>query len=302
MSTRAAPPGWLEAPAWLTELQGAFGDIIRVPLERTTGTLRAATETYDLSLGVTDGPRAQARDRLAVYHRQYWFRLFGVLQASFPLTARLLGFWHFNEFAAGFLVDHPPQGWDIGAAGDGFAPFLERVIAGRALRVGAPLRTVEGDLVVEAVRLDEVFRVVFAAPPQASFRPGPADAARLPSSRLAPSSSSLSIQEHWPLTKLRQETLARGDEAEVRPPARHGEPAFWAVFRTPGGIGQARLAPLEARLWELLRTETVERALALLEESCPEADRAGLPTLTQRFLARSVELSFWTGLLSGDDG
>ena len=84
------------APDWLVELQGRFGAVIRTPLDRSSGALRAtvsanAPAALDDSL---DGPRRPAAERLAVYNRQYWFRLFGVMQTAFPLTARLLGHWH----------------------------------------------------------------------------------------------------------------------------------------------------------------------------------------------------------------
>lgn len=285
-----------EAPAWLGEFQSAFGAILREPLDRQTGSLRALTDRYDLSLGATDGARIDARERLAVYHRQYWFRLFGVVQAGFPLTARLLGFWHFNEFAAAFLVAHPPRAWDIGRAADGFATFLQAAVAGRTLRVGSPVRDVDGDLVAAAATIDEVFRHVFDLAPEPAFRPGPADAARLLSARLVPAATACLVEERWPLARLRQDAVGRGDLAEIMPPDALTEPAFWAVFQTHVGVSQARLSRLEASLWRLLREHPVERALGLLEASCTEAERATLPALTQTFLARSVELGFWTGL------
>lgn len=285
-----------EAPAWLGELQAAFGAILRKPLDRGTGTLRALTDEYDLSLGATDGARADARERLAVYHRQYWFRLFGVMQAGFPLTARLLGFWHFNEFAAAFLVAHPPHAWDIGRAADGFAPFLGDAIAGRTLRVGTPARDVAGDLVAAAAAIDEVFRHLFDLAPEPAWRPSQTDAARLLSARLVPARTACLVEERWPLSRLRQDAIARGDLQEIMPPDALTEPAFWAVFQTHVGVSQARLSRLEASLWRLLGEHPVERALGLLEASCTDAERATLPALTQTFLARSVELHFWTGL------
>lgn len=291
-----------QPPSWLSDFQRAFGAVIQTPLDRSTGTLRAQTEPYDLSLGVTDGPHATARDRLAVYHRQYWFRLFGVLHLSYPLTARLLGFWHFNEFAAAFLVSHPPASWDISRAGDGFAPFLQATLEGRQVRVGSPVRYVDGEIVCAAVELDEAFRAAFSAPVEPSFRPGPDDLARLPSSRLRPSQCALLIEEHWPLARLRQDALTRGDEAEILPPLPHDAPVFWAVFRARGAVSQARLRPLEARLWQLLREEPVARALGMLEASCDPQEREALPAITQTFLARSVELSFWTAAIAAEEG
>jgi Putative DNA-binding domain len=95
---------WPSSPGWLLELQASFGDMLRTPLDRSTGSLRANDAAYPAPLMRAARP---ARDqsggeRLAAYNRQYWFRLFTVLQRAFPLTSRLIGFWHFNEYATEF--------------------------------------------------------------------------------------------------------------------------------------------------------------------------------------------------------
>ena len=35
------------APAWLADFQARFGDVVRTPLDRATGTLTATPERYD---------------------------------------------------------------------------------------------------------------------------------------------------------------------------------------------------------------------------------------------------------------
>jgi hypothetical protein len=102
--------------------------------------------------------------------------------------------------------------------------------------------------------------------------------------------------EHRPLLDLRRRLDEFPGEKPVPLPPSLTSPAWWALVRKPAGIGQLSLEPQEARLFELLAAEPVGRALSLLESGCPESERAALPARAQAWLARSVELGFWTGL------
>ena len=57
--------------------------MLRTPLSRSTGTLRAETSAYPEALLAQAKPGRQLSqaERLAVYNRQYWFRLFTLLQS-----------------------------------------------------------------------------------------------------------------------------------------------------------------------------------------------------------------------------
>ncbi|MEO8796673.1 MAG: DNA-binding domain-containing protein, partial [Polyangiaceae bacterium] len=168
------------APTWLAELQARFGSAITHPLSRATGRLEAMPTAYDPALvASTSAPR------LAVYNRQYWFRLFDVLQSAFPLTMRLMGAWTFNAIAAHFLEKSPPRGWDVDQATDGFERFVES--------------TNEPPVVVEAAHIDAAWLRVFRAPRTTPFRPTSEDAPRLPSSHLVPSPALAFVEEHFAL-------------------------------------------------------------------------------------------------------
>ena len=75
--TRAAPP-------WLEDFQARFGDVLRTPLARETGTLSATPDRYDSETvaETLEGAGMTSAERLAVYNRQYWFRLLGVLHGA----------------------------------------------------------------------------------------------------------------------------------------------------------------------------------------------------------------------------
>jgi hypothetical protein len=231
-----------------------------------------------------------------VYNQQYWFRMFGLAASFFPLCARLVGHWMFNELTCRFLLAHPPTGWNIDDVTDGFDDFLAKSVSTSAIRVGARGAALPRAAFVEAARIDAAWRRVFLAPAQNPFRPGPADGARLLSGRLTLSSSVAIVEEHWPLVELRGQLADdRGEEA-VSLPARLSWPQYWAIARSESGIGHVALQPREARLFGLLPEHSVAEALALLEAECTPADRDELPAQARGWLARSMRLEFWSGL------
>lgn len=299
-SNKPPPPAWLEA------FQRSFGETIRTPLDRSTGTLRATPERYPATLarGVHAPTPEQGFARLAVYNRQYWFRLFGVLQSTSPLTARLLGYWSFNEHAAQFLHGHAPRDWDIERASEGFVTHLADVVGSEGGVYREPPRVwVEGGLLLQAARIDAAFRQVFHTPlpPGGPFRLSPDDADRLLVSRLVRAPHVALVEQDWPLLALRSTAVSDGKETCLPVPQRLDTTEHWALVRTDTGTRHIPLAPLEADLLALLATETVGAALAMLETSCPEHDRAALPQLIQRYLANSVERGLWASLETNDD-
>ena len=279
-----------EAPAWLAEFQARFSDVIRAPLDRTSGTLAAQPSSYDPHV-VRDAQAAvtvTGTDRLAVYNRQYWFRLFDVLQHAFPLTSRLVGYWQFNDYASRFFLASPPRGWDLDRVADGFEAFFEEKLEWE--------NADERQALIESARIDDAWREVFRAPKIKPFRPSAADAARLLDARLMPSPAVRVIEEHFPLLELRKKALRDSGEARVIIPPALPQSRAWAIVRKDEGILQLQLEPREAELLTLLLAFSVRDALARLEQACTEEERALLPTKTQAWLARSVERDFWIGL------
>lgn len=275
-----------EAPAWLGELQALFGAAIRTPLERASGTLTARPSAYDPHfVELLGGPSAKGAERLAVYNRQYWFRLFDALQTAFPLTARLVGYWSFNDTAARFLLARPPRGWSIDEVPLGFEAFFAEAIECADVNRRQAL--------VESARIDAAWRAAFAAEKAPAFRPSDADASRLLDGQLVPSEAVRIVEEHRSLVELRRGLARHAGSGPLALPPLLPLPRWWAIVGVGDGIAPMPLEQREAELLNLLGQHPVRRALACLEQACPPEERAGLPEKTRAWLARSVAAGFW---------
>jgi hypothetical protein len=270
----------------LAELQAQLGLAIRTPLDATTGTYRADPERYEdvAALGLRCSRWGSAREGLAVYNRQYWFRLFTAAQDLYPLTARLVGLFRFNALVQSCLAERPPREPDLTAAVRDLARFLESSQSA----VEAPLL----EAVVQAARIDEAWANVWLAEAEPVWRPSPEEAAELESARLVRRASVALVAEAWPLVVLRR-TLSTipGEGAVPLPPRLDGE-RWWAIVRTDDGVLEAPLSPGEALLLRLLETHTLGDALVALERRVTGREGALAPQV-RRWLARSVELGFW---------
>ncbi|MGC4088066.1 MAG: DNA-binding domain-containing protein [Polyangiaceae bacterium] len=281
-------------PDWLAAFQAEFGAVLRVPLDRSTSTLRASPSSYEASIvrQVRERAGIAAKERLACYNRQYWFRLFTTLQRAFPLTTRLFGHWAFNALAEEFLLTQPPSSWDIDRVADGFEDFLAQAVD----RTPPATAGLAAAAAVEAARIDAAFRHVLRAPQQLHYRPRAEDAGRLEHGRLLRSAAAAVVEEHWPLCQLRRSLAGDDSERALPLPDPLAAAQYWAVLRAGTQIRQVPLEAGEARLLNLLSEFSVAGALGELESTCSPAEREQLPGSVRRWLARSVEMGFWRGL------
>lgn len=290
---------WPDSPEWLLDLQARFSGLLRTPLDRSTGSMHADTALYDAVLvdAAQPSPTLSSAERLAIYHRQYWFRLFTALQGLYPLTARLLGFWRLNGFAAHHLLERPPRGFDIDVIGDDFALSLaEQLPEDGSIVTDSGLR-VEAAAVLDAARVDEAFHRVTRAPRGEPLRPGPADAPRFGDSCLRLSPGVALVQERWPLAELRMSFVERQADEQIQLPGRWPTPRHWLLARHASKLGLLALDPREAELLGLLQLVPLEQALGQLEAAASPAERASLPERAQAWLSRSVRLGIWAGFV-----
>lgn len=66
---------------------------------------------------------------IAVYRNAYRARLLDALRDTFERTVRLVGDDVFNRAAAHHLISHPPAGWTIDLAGEGFSETCTELFA-----------------------------------------------------------------------------------------------------------------------------------------------------------------------------
>lgn len=290
-----ASVSWPPGPAWLRALQASFGDAVRHPLDRSDGRLAASPERYDVALvRATKATQAQgAAERLAVYNRQYWFRLFTVLHRAYPLLARLLGYWELNRLASGYLTAHPPRGWDLDAIVPGFEPFLEAEARGSTVVISQPAGRLPALAVRQAVAIDAAHHRVFRAPAEVAYQPSEKEGAALLASQLRFVPAAALLTESFPLCDLRRQALSLTDERRLPLGEELPEPRSWLLMRHELSMGLFSLERREAQLLRLLQVHAVGDALGLLEAGCPPHEREALPARTRAWLARSVRLGLW---------
>ncbi|MGK3969187.1 DNA-binding domain-containing protein [Sorangium sp. So ce118] len=309
-------------PRWLRELQRDFTAVLRAPLDASTGVFRERQERYPARLvaQLRSGPGGPApAERLALYHRQYWMRLFTALQTSFPRVSRAMGYWHFNHLAALHLAARPPRHFDLDEGARGFAARLDRALqrlddARRGRRPERPAREHEEDewsrrvelsrapldMVRQALRMDEAERHAFESPFEGLWRPTPEELAGLAEGRLRFAVSCMLAQEDWDLARFSR--LAGADQEEGAPEAirRHPSTRTWVFARSAAGTTTTSVDPLFARLLERCRELPFGEALADVEQGCTAAEAARLGAGLQGWIALALASGWWTGLAEAE--
>ena len=281
-----------QTTTWLSDFQKEFTQVLRSPLDLSSGMMRADTEKYPRKLSqqiMTEIPGAANRG-LSVYNRQYWFRLFGALQSEFPLVSRLLGYWRFNGLAMRFLSEHPPQEVELHRIGRGFCAWLAKEWLARELPAKSAIPKIA---LTQAAHLDEEWSRIFLAPEQPRWHPTPDDAAQLLELKFTPTAALAIVEQQWPLLALRSQLSNYPGEGAIPLPSSLAQLEHWALLRTDEGIGELLLAPRQARLYHLMSNHTLGEALATLEQECSDVPPEQLQREIASWTQQSVELGFW---------
>jgi hypothetical protein len=269
------------APARLRALQEAFGSAVRAPYdfegERFDGGGDALAPGLEADL-LPRGP-LRGRDRLVVYNRQYWYRLFTILQEEFPLLAHALTYPVFNRLASAYLTRHPSRAPYLDALGDRLPDFV------RADTRWNDPRT------AQIARLDQAFNRAFHAPAAPPPRTETLAAAGGPRLRLQPHVTVL--EEDWNLMTRRGLCLDAEEDFVPRFVKRKG---YWVVYRNvEGGVAPQRLDRVRFRLLGALSEgEALEAACARAAEGLapPALDR--LAKQLPRWFAEWTTLGWFT--------
>jgi hypothetical protein len=309
-------------PDWWASLQREVAALLTVPLDDDGGRFRARTERYASALAgqiVDDGPGVRAR--LALYHEQYWKRLFQSLQQAYPRTTRALGAFTFNRVAARHLGRHPPAAVDLAGVQEGFYAglaaelsalagpasqgyrVLETPIAALVARapsasggllvdrgpsvVDAALAEADApwSLVMQALALDEAERRALRAPREPPWLPSALERSRLRAARMRVAASFSLVRADF--------DLAADDPAQMR---RRTSPQHHLVVRSQTGVATVRVDPLFARLLARSGDEPLGDAIAAVARAAQGPLRARLAENLEGYLERALELGVWVGV------
>ncbi len=110
----------------LTEFQTLFGQVLDAPLDFDSGTATVQKKNYstDITNGALNRHIKSGPDAMATYNEQYWYRMFKIMQSSFPLVNNLIGPWELNQVVQQFLRAHPSKNPLLNHLGEGFDAYL----------------------------------------------------------------------------------------------------------------------------------------------------------------------------------
>lgn len=257
-------------PPQLSAVQQAFASAMRTPFEfhDDRDDVRITTSAYPASIvaEMVARPPLGGAERLAVYNRQYWYRLFSVLQEEYPLLCRLLAVERFNRMASAFLHRHPSRSPLLRDLSQALPDFL----------VADPVWA--DPMLAECAQLEWLRIVAF----DAADRPVlDADLAqqlgerRLLHEPLAFQPHCALFEEHHALVELRR-ALDRDVAAPLALPPRE-EHACWVLWRSAQGPRAERVAEVAFGLLRRLRDGVpLADACAQLDASVSAEARAQL--------------------------
>lgn len=236
-------------PDALLDFQESWRDSTSAPLRFLgPGIVDAPSADYDPALvrDILPARGVSAIDRLGAYRRQYWYRLFTLMQDEHPLAGLVVGWEAFNPLVDRFLRARPP-GRNLTNLAAGFPAWLRTIDADDAL--------------VEACRVDAAWSRCFHA--EDSLLPGEGDLAALGEGTLdlvlQPSVQILRTGRDW--LGLRARLTDSDTTVELPPEA----PAVWVLSRQGSTIAWDSVDPRLGKLLDAMRRgsgwmETLERA------------------------------------------
>lgn len=312
----APEPALPSPPPWLLPLQEAFGDMLRSRLDSSGGTLRSRAERYppELVAQMADVPTTRAG--LALYHEQYWMRLFTAMQGELPRFAQVVGYWRFNALAARHLTEAPPTQPDLARCADGFAARLLDVLDGLVASVRPasgppdtrPVHTLvcsaadnpwvatlgdlpaPVDLARQALRMDEAARHAFVSPFEGIWHPSPSELAQLEARRLRFAGSFRLLREDWSLADRAAPPAGRPELFE-----RHDRPRYWVSFRAERTTALRRIEPPFARFLALAARSAFGEALSATEQAFGPTHAQRLHAAMPDWIHLALASGWWVG-------
>lgn len=115
-------------PTQLKEIQRRMAAAVMHPLTRGYVMPKrrrdGASNTTEANAIIRSNDRLSSFDRLEIYNRQYWFRLFSSFEEDFPGLEAILGRARFDRLTRGYLTDCPSESFTLRNLGSRLEAWL----------------------------------------------------------------------------------------------------------------------------------------------------------------------------------
>ncbi len=119
-----------EQPSQLREIQQRMAACILQPLTQQDGMRRRATSGVsserEASEIIAPNDRLSSFERLEIYNRQYWYRLFSCFEEDFPGLQAVVGNRRFQRIMQGYLTDCPSTSFSLRNLGSRIVEWLQQ--------------------------------------------------------------------------------------------------------------------------------------------------------------------------------
>ncbi len=274
----------LSPPPWLAGFQKEFGSVLRQTLDRSNETLCSSPQSKWRELGASSQEHRVPLAGLSDYNRQYWFRLFTVLQDDFPLGSRLLGYWKFNKLAESYLQCHPPTGYDIHTVSRNFLGFCENL---------QDTNHVPRKALMQAFMIDECRRKVLLSPKTSPLKLSGEKEHCLTNMQLHKSPAWELVEEDWTLLDLALALQKIPGENSVPMPHAHPTTRFCLIRKTEQGLMHHNLPEAAARLFQLLCHLPLNTAIEKLSREANNKLLTDLIRGVQGYMQQSMRWGLW---------
>lgn len=120
----------MSAPSSLKSFQQRMAEAVMAPLTRKDSRMRRRHNGVQVDRAVAEFVKPSAslssHERLEIYNRRYWFRLFGCFEEDFPGVQAILGRARFEDLMRRYLADHPSTSFTLRNLGSRLEAWMTR--------------------------------------------------------------------------------------------------------------------------------------------------------------------------------
>lgn len=285
----------------LRALQQGIAAAVMTPLTKSQGIARKNQSVREAVLLIKPNRRLKSVERLEIYSRSYWFRLFGSLSEDFPGLVAILGPSTFERTARAYLAACPSESFTLRDLGSRLEKWL-RAHPGHSGRKRL--------LALDMVQLEWAHIVAFDGPKVQPLAPDRLTGVG-PGTKLGLQPSMALLELHYPVDELRvlvnasQEGPAAASDAGLRKGKepqwqqlvermRQAKPAphFVAVHRVDLNVYYRRLVPEEFLLLRAMRDGMPIGEAIGMAFADSSTDKARIPGLLELWFSTWAQLGW----------